>query len=165
MPHDELENTAALKQDKNGDIKFGSGGFARKEPRDTNDDAVALKGPGGGIEGGEEKDQQKERRSGGVSEGLVSRHRVKLFADGSLGALNVDQCHQKPRTAHAGKRSHACCSSARRVKTNRVSYLVRTHCFDLHGLFTAFPSRMVTFIAFFRCRDGWLYGLRFPLFL
>ena len=113
MPHDELENTAALKQDKNGDVKFDDGGSARNEPRDTDDDVVALKGPDGGIEGGgEEKCLGKKRRSGGVSDGLVSRHRVKLFADGSLGALHVDRCHQQLRTAHARERSHACFSSA-----------------------------------------------------
>lgn len=84
MPHDELESVAALNKDKNSHVSFDGGMSARNEPRDP-DDAVALKGSGGGVEGGGEEKGEAKPRSGGIDEGLVSRHRVKLFADGSLG--------------------------------------------------------------------------------
>lgn len=100
MPHEELENIATLEQDKNSDVTLDDGELSeRNEPRDTDDDdtVMALKGPGSGVVvrkgpgsgvdgggGGEEKRQEKSR-FGGLGDGLVSRHRVKLFADGSLG--------------------------------------------------------------------------------
>ncbi|CAM9621649.1 unnamed protein product [Laminaria digitata] len=163
MPHEELENITTLEQDKNSDVTLDDGELSeRNEPRDTDDDdtvmalkgagsgVVVRKGPGSGVDGGgggEEKRQEKSR-FGGLGDDLVSRHRVKLFADGSLGAETAAMRVPYLGTDNKGILNHEPASLTRKVAQARdQGFRVEVHAIGdraLSAVLDAFEEAGIT---------------------